>query len=88
MLCKFLDALMANCGAKKKNNGELNSVVHIWVRWATIRKYTHIEENETSDQSDNDGGYDDRGENINVHQSIIIVCRRTDEIVEEIFVSR
>lgn len=31
MLCKFLDALMANCGAKKM--GELNLVAHLahWV---------------------------------------------------------
>lgn len=52
------------------------------------RKCTHIEENETSDQSDNDGGDDDGGENINVHEPIIIVCRRADEIVKEIFVCR
>lgn len=49
---------------------------------------TYIEENETSDQRDDDGGDDDASENVNVHESVVIVRGRANEIVKDVFIGR
>lgn len=53
-------------------------------RWS----HTHIEEDETSDHCDDDRCHYDASENVNVHETFVVVCGRSNEVVEEILVGR
>lgn len=48
----------------------------------------YIEKNETSNQSNDNGGNDDGSENVNVHEPIIVACQRTENVVEDILFGR